>query len=381
MDAEKLAILAEKTLEKDNSIMVVHQIINDYDLSRGGAQRIVRLLHTGLNDDKFSSRLIGLSSSPTQELTQAESFGFSSVYNWKIPFSLYRYFRKNVSEGDVVHAHLFPTVFHVSVLKQLGLLPTCTFIYTQHSTSNRRRNKWWGRMIDSISYKAYDHIVGISHGTTSSLLSWKPELEEKLLTINNGADLNFSEPISRKSSDCKLKILSVGRLHRSKNYATAIRAIALIKDVDFEFQIAGIGPLQKDLMELAKELKISDKVKFLGYVPDLSDTLRSADIFLLTSTWEGFGLAAVEAMNASLPCVLSDVIGLRELIQTDGHEGYLIDPENPQEIAEKLKLLTADLENRNRMGLLAFNRSKSYGVGEMIKKYTELYKKELVGSQ
>ena len=119
---------------------------------------------------------------------------------------------------------------------------------------------------------------------------------------------------------------------------------------------------------------LQDKVKFLGYVRDIPTLLKKGDIFLIPSQWEGFGLAAVEAMNASLPCVISNVPGLGDLINKDGEDAFLVTSFNENIIAQRLAQLIENKELRHEMGKIAFARSLNFGVDTMIKDYIKLYK-------
>ena len=214
--------------------MTIHYIINDYNLSLGGAQRLAIDLHKGALQAGLSSKLLGLSNDPNYNIEESKSFKNKSVYNLFIPFKIWYYFKKEVISGDVVHVHLFPAIFYVSVLHIFKLLPKCKLILTEHNTSNRRRNKFWGRIIDYLTYKSYDKIIAISEGTADFFFKWKPSLEHKLQIINNGAHLTFDNCIVRKQKPTPI-IISVGRLHVQKNYKTAISAISKIKELNFEY--------------------------------------------------------------------------------------------------------------------------------------------------
>ena len=184
----------------------------------------------------------------------------------------------------------------------------------------------------------------------------------------------FFKKFLTRTSAVKIVILSVGRLHPSKNHQTAINALALIKDLNFEYWIAGLGELEEELKTQVKNFKLQNKVKFLGYVSDIPSLLKKADIFLVPSRWEGYGLAAVEAMNASLPCVISNVPGLGDLIKKDGEDAFLVAPSDEQIITQRLKQLVENKNIRHEMGKKAFARSLNFGVDTMIKDYIKLYK-------
>ena len=128
------------------------------------------------------------------------------------------------------------------------------------------------------------------------------------------------------------------------------------------------------MKRLVVNLGIQNSVKFLGYVKDIPFLLQKADIFLIPSQWEGFGLAAVEAMNASLPSVVANVPGLGDLIQEDGEDAFLVDPSDENIIAERLYQLIKNKELRTEMGKKAFVQSLNFGVHTMIEHYIKLYK-------
>lgn len=353
--------------------MTIHHIINDYNLANGGAQRLVLDLHKGGLDAGLSSKLFGLSKDPDYNIQDVSSLKFKNVYKFIVMAKLRRYFKEQVNYGDIVHVHLFPAIFYVSILHIFKLIPKCKLILTEHSTHNRRRDNWLGKVVDKVTYLSYFKIIGISQAAAKSLITSYPFLSKKVNIINNGAHLFFKKFVSRNSAS-KIIILSVGRLHHSKNYATALKSIYEIKNLDFEYWIAGEGELEKELKRLVVNFRLQNSVKFLGYVKDIPSVLKKADIFLIPSLWEGFGLAAVEAMNASLPCVVGDVPGLGDLINKDGEDAFLVAPYDKKIISQRLAQLIGNKDLRRVMGKKAFAQSLNFGVNTMIKDYIKLYK-------
>ena len=353
--------------------MTIHHIINDYNLALGGAQRLAIDLHKGGIDTGLSSKLFGLSKDPNYNMQGAHSLKYRSPYKLIMFVKLWRYFKKEVKTTDVVHVHLFPAIFYVSVLNILKLIPKCKLILTEHSTFNKRRGKWWGKVVDKITYSSYSKIIGISKGTAKSIIRSYPFLSNKVHIINNGAHLFFKKPITRASAR-KLIVVSIGRLHPSKNYETAIKSIVPIKHLNFEYWITGLGKLEKELKAQVENLDLQNKVKFLGYVKDIPALLNESDIFLIPSAWEGFGLAAVEAMNASLPCIVANVPGLGDLIEKDGEDAFLVAPSDENLITKKLAFLIENRCIRIQMGKKAFVRSLSFGIDTMTEHYIKLYK-------
>ena len=148
----------------------------------------------------------------------------------------------------------------------------------------------------------------------------------------------------------------------------------MIKELNFEYWIAGSGELEDELKNQVERLGLQNKVKFLGYVRDIPSLLKKGDIFLIPSQWEGFGLAAVEAMNASLPSVVSIVPGLGDLIKEDGEDAFLVAPYDKNFIAQRLAQLINNKELRQEMGKKAFAQSLKFSSDKMVKSYLTFYK-------
>ncbi len=336
----------------------------------GGAERIVNQLFSSLLSKEIDAKLLTLYYD--QALANAVCLKSSSPYSLKAIVGIFRYCRKEVASDDLIHVHLFPASFYCAVLKQFGLIKG-KLIFTEHSTSNNRRNKVWGKLLDRFIYKNYSRIIAISQGTADELIEWIPSLKPKIGVINNGSKHTFNQYHERPEKE-RLTIISVGNLRKAKNYQNALYAIADIKHLDIKYQIIGEGDEEEMLRTEIQKLQLSDKVELLGYKSNVQDYLKEADIFLMPSSYEGFGLAAVEAMNASLPSILSNVKGLRELYDEKNKNAILVEPDNPSEIADALHDLISSKELRLKMGFNAFQKSLSYSLDGMIDNYIQLYK-------
>jgi glycosyltransferase involved in cell wall biosynthesis len=349
----------------------VHQIINDYSLSTGGAQRIVRNLHEYLPKKGVVSRIFGISYHDDDDLENAQSLSLGSPYQFRAIKKIYDYLSENVKPGDIIHAHLFPAILYVSLLKMSGKL-TNPIIFTEHSTSNRRRNNFLGSLIDRFTYTGCDKVVAISEATENKLTKWKPKLKTKIVVINNGSHLHFKQfndrPIKKR-----VRIVSVGRLTDAKNYSLALEAVSELGAFDLEYWIAGDGQLLHSLTALSQKLGIENRVKFLGYVDNVSELLAQADIFLIPSLWEGFGLAAVEAMNAGLPIIASDIPGLREVVNSKVPCAELINPKSKKSVSNGLKKLITSHQLRKKLGINGFERAKVFSLDKMIDGYIKVY--------
>jgi glycosyltransferase involved in cell wall biosynthesis len=138
------------------------------------------------------------------------------------------------------------------------------------------------------------------------------------------------------------RILLVGRLSVQKNPLLAVRALALVKDLAWELEVIGDGPLAADLRTETSRLALTDRVIFHGWMDGaaVAGRMAASDLLLMTSLHEGLPMVAVEALQHGLAIVGSDIGGLHDVIE-DGRNGFLC-PLSPDAFAEKLRLLLAD---------------------------------------
>ncbi len=127
-------------------------------------------------------------------------------------------------------------------------------------------------------------------------------------------------------------LLSVGELNKNKNHETVIRAIA---DLDVYYIIAGHGELLEHLQCLIDELKLTDRVKLLGYRNDISELCKVADAFVFPSYREGLSVSVMEAMASGLPVVCSRIRGNTDLIDENG--GVLFDPHSVEQCRKAVR--------------------------------------------
>ena len=352
--------------------MIIHQVVNDYSQKSGGAERLARAIHVDLLRAGYEAALIGLIKQPDRHLKGALSCGLSSPYSLQAFFFLWSYCLKHIRPDDLVHVHLFPSTLYMALLKKMGICKA-SLVTTEHNTYNRRMGIWYGRYLDTFVYSAYTRIIAISEGTQEALSQWLPNISPKLQVINNGARMAFQDYTTRPNPKV-VQLVTTARLHPQKNHDTALYALSkLPKELNFRWLIAGQGEEYYRLKELVVSLKLESKVRFLGQVEEVDKLLAEADIFLLPSRWEGFGLSVVEAMNASLPIVAGDVPGLRELVKGPRPTGLLVQPQEPDSIAQAIEQLIQSPQLRSELGKNGFMRSFKYCESQMLRQYRMMY--------
>jgi glycosyltransferase involved in cell wall biosynthesis len=167
--------------------------------------------------------------------------------------------------------------------------------------------------------------------------------------IPNGIDLDSYQSTGRDWTFPRL--LSVGRIVHQKGLDLAMRALGGLKELDWEWHIAGDGPQMPVLQSLAKALGIGDRVHFLGWQSreGLMKCYQEANVFLFPSRHEGMPNAMLEAMASGLPVVASCIAGNEELV-VDRETGYLVSSEDVESLQAALKKLLIDSTLREQMG-------------------------------
>ncbi len=177
--------------------------------------------------------------------------------------------------------------------------------------------------------------------------------------INDAADEDFftnDQRVYREglgTAERPLRILSVGRLVWQKGYEYAIQAVNRLasEGISLEYRIIGDGDQRSAVLYTAHDLGIEHSVKLLGALPKkaVKGEMLQADVFLLASVTEGFGVSVIEAQATGLPVVCSDADGLVENV-ADGVTGFVVARRDPEALATKLKVLTRDRALRQRLG-------------------------------
>lgn len=196
------------------------------------------------------------------------------------------------------------------------------------------------------------HVIANSEATRSRVLGELPIDPAKVMVVYHGIDLSAPPPAARTGAPAgPLVIGNAGRLTAQKAQHELIDAAALLRErgVDCQVRIAGEGARREDLAEHISRLRLGERVRLLGFVDDMDAFYRELDVFALTSHWEGFGFALVEAMRHGLPVVAYATSSNPEIV-ADGLTGVLVAPGDVMALAEALAQLAADPARRRALG-------------------------------
>lgn len=278
--------------------------------------------------------------------------------------------RKLISSGnyDIVHTHntacqLFGAMCRVGSGTRK--------ITTEHNTFNRRQKLSAMKYVDRLMYSAYDRVVCISEGVLASLTDFVGDgIVGKCEIITNGINLDkFTNSIGRIDPDKEITVIMVAGFRNQKDQDTAVRAMAALPD-RFRLRLVGDGARIDNVKRLAAEIGVGDRIEFTGFRDDVPDLLKTSDIVLMSSHYEGLSLSNVEGMASGRPFVASDVPGLREV--TAG-AGILFPEGDHGQLAEILCRLAEDRGLYAETAEKCRHRASLYDIKVTARRYVECY--------
>jgi glycosyltransferase involved in cell wall biosynthesis len=181
------------------------------------------------------------------------------------------------------------------------------------------------------------------------VLRWVPRAQ--ILLVPNGVDTSLFRPVVARTEHAHKVIVYVGRLSPEKNLGLLIDALSLISQMEAKLVLVGDGELRGELEAHARERKV--RVEFMGVLPnqELPGILADADVFVLPSSGEGHPKALLEAMSCGLPCVGTNVPGIRQVLH---HlENGLLCEVTKEDLASKILQALSDPELAARLGCQA----------------------------
>jgi glycosyltransferase involved in cell wall biosynthesis len=225
---------------------------------------------------------------------------------------------------------------------------------------------WFLRVFEEKMLERSNKIIAVSDFTRQELLQYYKVKEDKIRVIHNGVDVDKFKPATDKlkakaemgfNPEDKV-ILSVGRLYARKGLFTLIESIALLtgkfKNVKFIIAGKGLSNEMKKLVSYASKLGVEDNIVFTGYFPDkkLPRLYQAADIFAFSTFYENLPFAVLEALSTGLPVVTTNVGGIPEMIE-NGKNGFLVEPFNSRELADRILYYLEHPAATSEMGFLA----------------------------
>ena len=284
---------------------------------------------------------------------------------------------------DLIHVHT-PTV---SILTRLAARKArkegTTVMYTCHGFHfhNAAPKKNWMMFypMERLMSRFCDYIVTINKEDFNRAKTFHAPNVRYIpgvgVNINRIHDCKIDKRAYKRDigvpEDCVL-ILSIGEMIERKNHEVIVRALAKVQNPNVYYAICGKGPLREHLEQLANELGVGDRVKFLGFRKDIPELCNTADISAFPSRIEGLGLAGIEAMAAGVPLVSSNVHGILDYV-IDGKTGYALDPEDVDGFAKAISKLADDENLRNDMAANCWNAVAPFEIDNALRVMWGIY--------
>jgi len=358
--------------------MRVLQVINS--LATGGAEKLLLDLLPLYHRRGITIDLLLLNGNEYPFLEQLRTFdcckihtlGHSSVYNPLNALRLIPFFKKY----DLVHVHLFPSLYWVGLAKFLSR-STIKLVFTEHNTSNRRIDNSFFKIIDRVFYRAYERIICI---TESIMLIMQKHTGFEYNTFNvieNGVNLDLVESslpydkreISPGIDSTDFLLIQVAGFREQKDQNTLIKSLLYIPN-DVKLILVGDGVLRQSSEALVHSLGLSNRVFFLGLRIDVFQLIKTVDVVVLSSKYEGLSLSSIEGMASGKPFLASDVPGLSNLV---GNAGILFKQGDEKELALHINSLRNDKEYYTHVVRSCLKRAANFNIKTTLEAHIKLY--------
>jgi len=280
---------------------------------------------------------------------------------------------------DIVHAQsMLPglcALIAKKVLSKPYLLSELAMVYFPSLLQNQ---------ILRLALRNADAVIALTEDMKNEI---RKICRRDIYVLPNGIDLERFEGLLKDEMRAKLQVktderlvIFVGRFRPEKGVEYLIKAMEIIsqKDRSIRLVLVGEGPEEKNLKSLTEQLKLKGCVEFVGQIPNerVPEYMVASDVFVLPSLSEGFPIVILEAMASGLPIVATKVTGLPEIVK-DGENGLLVEPRNPQQIAEKVLLLFEDNELREKISRNNKKEAKKYSWETIVQSLEDIYRSYL----
>lgn len=282
--------------------------------------------------------------------------------HYAIPHAAAAYMAKKILEADDIHIPVVTTL-HGTDITLVG------------------KDKTYAPVV-AFSINQSDGITAVSHNLCEETYNTFP-IKKEIEVIHNFVDV---QRFSRKPIDAFKKVIAPDG-ERILLHASNFRKIKRVEDVVLIFHnirkkipskllFVGDGPERPSAEALCRRLGTCDDIRFVGKQEQMEDILAIADLFLLTSEYESFGLAALEAMAAGVPVISTNAGGLPEIME-NGVTGYMSNVGDVDDMSEHAITILQDDETLDRFKAQAAEHAKRFDIHNIVPLYEQLYQKLL----
>lgn len=364
--------------------MHILHIINN--LNKGGAERLLVDNLPLYKEAKINVEILQISnknSEPTYiKLLQkggvnCHHLSTGSLYNPILIIKLIRFL--TAGKFDVVHVHLFPALYWVAIASWL-IQRKPKLIFTEHSTQNKRSKNSLFKPVERIIYRSYDQIIAISDQIQQKLVNWTL-VSEKIRLIRNGVDTEKFTNANRYDGsyfyesfsipEDAVKILMTARFSYPKDHITLVSALSQLPD-NYYLILVGEGPNKLTVEQHARQVGIHHRLIFAGFRNDIPSLMKSVDLNILSTEYEGMSGVSLEALASGTPFLGSDVPGINDLVPDSR---YLFNTGVAEDLAQKIREVIEDDSLNTLMRKDGVKHALDFDVSINIREHLALYSK------
>lgn len=335
----------------------------------GGGEKYLYELSESLIERGHKVRIVGpadiFSRERFREIAPYDEMNMKSFLN---VFKLTRFLKTH--QIEIIHTHIFRHAIIACLAAKLSKQHV-KVVMTRHLVKKAKTS-----MLYRWLYRNIDHIVFVSRAAQQEFLKSAKQVEAPVNSVVYNAIRQIPESPTEISTNPETAVIGyTGRLTPEKGVDTLIQAFALIKNKKTQLTILGTGNQKyiAQLKTITENSKVNDRVIFTGFIDNVYQHIQTFDIAVVPSRWrEPFGLVLLEYMSQGIP-VISTNNGAQPEIITNGTDGILIDPNNPQLLAEQIDILLEDANLRQQISIAAKKRSLDFSFDKFIDQIETIY--------
>ena len=349
-------------------------ILPSFDV--GGTENMVANLAKYIDKDKFELLIISLSyplNTHVQRIIEDSGVKISyamkgNVRSWKVFYNVWKALYQ--FKPNLIHSNMYAFAFCVPYL----LTHKIMLLHTIHNKPvNEFKNKY--KRLISFLYKINKAVpVAISHIVEKEMKEVYKNSISTIERVYNPVEIKKFYTERKYKDSGSIIFINVARFMKQKNQELLIDAFA---EVTKEFNnvklfLVGDGELKQNIEYRIKKYNIDDKVVLVGNVSNVNYYLSNADIFVLSSDYEGLPLSILEAMASGLPIISTNVGGVGDIVTNNG---ILVSAKDKVGLVKAMKELASNHKLRYELGCNSLCNSQKYDSQEFIKQYENLYLK------
>ena len=366
----------------------IHVCICGSSLGAGGAEKVISLLANELVRRGHVVTILGTNASPGVEPFFELSADISYFPNRppQVDHGIVEGIKNNCRRIKWIRRRLialrpdivvsFLTTVNVRALLANVRLRIPVIVCERNNPHLSVRSGYW-RWLRNVTYTFADRVVVQTQGVFAE---YPKSTQKSMVVLPNPLlkpVLSTGAPgtgPSNSGNKAPLRVMAMGRLVPQKGFDVLLSALAHVQHSGYVFEatVYGEGPLRTSLLQLRDSLGLKESVSFPGKIPSPWDAMRSSDLFVLSSRAEGFPNVLLEAMASGMASIATSCpFGPSEIL-THGVDGLLVPSEEPMALADAIKRLLRDPDERERLGKQAAASVQKFSVGPVVDRWESL---------